>query len=267
MRTCLSRALWLCIASLLTTLISVGPARADDVIPNAADDVLCNCWAQVGVYPDGDANVDTVRTYMGEPAYMHKGSTIQNFYWLGVVFPNGYFYQAGYEDRSDSCSNGFETFTTRLNAHGHFVDPDDPYDPTHCGLSGSHTFKLAISSTTESTVTWQFYMDGDAIGSSIAFPNTAGNVHFPKNSAATVAEAASTTALPDDPPFPNEHFINAIQTYSGGSWSDVPNGDYTSRDQNCSYRGLQKNGANDVTAGRWDNLSTPGCYGGGAAVW
>jgi hypothetical protein len=129
-----------------------------------------SCYDQVGAYPGSATTTDTARMTMDEPGNLIKGSDIYRFYWPGVTFPNGYFYQAGYMDRADSCT-GFQTFTTRLTPAGNFVDPSNPYSATHCGLTGQHTFKVAIASETENTITWQFYMDGDPIGSSLAFPN------------------------------------------------------------------------------------------------
>lgn len=220
-----------------------------------------------GVYPQSTNLTDTAKAQIGEPADKLKDPEIGRFYWLGVVFPNGYFYQAGYMDYDiDSC-NGFQTFTTRLTPNGDFVDPNNLYAPTHCGLTGQHWFRVAISSTTESTVTWQFYMDGDPIGPSLSFPNTVNNERFSRQSLATISENAAPYTLPADPKFPVTHYPNAIQVFTQGSWTDLGTGLYSTRRNNCTYRTLQLNSANDITTGRTRYLTNPSCYNQGDDVW
>jgi hypothetical protein len=93
------------------------------------------------------------------------------------------------------------------------------------------------------------------------------NEHFAKDALATISENASTSALPTDPAFPTAHYPNAIQVMSGGSWSDVADGYFSVRSNNCAYRVLQLNSANNFTTGKAVNLSHWVCYSLGDQVW
>lgn len=93
---------------------------------------------ELGAESPGPSQVDAARAKVDQPAYRVHGE-FNLAYWIGVTFPDGIFFQAGYLDASDLytdlCQTGFSTFVTALNSGGESYFPS-LYNNQNCGLTG-----------------------------------------------------------------------------------------------------------------------------------
>lgn len=228
---------------------------------------------QVGGYPTGQTVESAVRSEIGQPSRFVNG-TNAHAYWDSVNFPDGWFIQTGYFDASNGdsgdCQSGFSTFTTVLY-NGTFVSGYGTYNTTHCGLTGAHSFKIAISGGGDSYIQWRTYLSGNAIGPAVDPPRRDSSFTRIETAAASETVCASNCDFNSSTPFPTVDYAptSQFQGSSGDPWEDADHADavIAGPDYNCNWFTELVIADNDLATGNASNLPSTPCYSLGDPLW
>lgn len=224
---------------------------------------------QVGATPTGTGNVDAAKVQISQPSSFVNGQYGRT-YWLGVTFPNGDFFQAGYLDASnqytDLCQTGFATFVTGLSSSGQSLF-SSLYNSQHCNLTGTRTFTLAISSETSTSVTWQWYMSGDPIGPSLQLGRS--QDHFVRTNAVDISELVDPNNAPSDAAFPTVEYDPAIKVEPVGSagFNAIGNATFVDTGDRVCHYALKVIADNDFKTGVNTVINPAKCYSYGDKLW
>ena len=262
-RTNVRKGPFLSLTAILAALLLIAPSGA------SAD--------QLGIYPHSTGYTTAVRARIYQPSQTING-TLNRVYQIGVTFPDGYFFQAGIVDGSPNnpdltCSNGLSWWVTALDSSNHSPFPKVWYDGP-CTLLGRHWFRLENVTSSASTTSWQWMMDGNLIGSVLVLPND--QYHFHKDAAITFTEVVNQGSTlctwPNDCPveMPSDIYEPTISfPSSGGGWH-APNHASAYRSQSfvqCPPFYIAITAQDDVQVGKSPSALSSECAASGTNVW
>lgn len=237
------------LATLMIGLVNAAPAAAD--------------VRQIGGQStdSSDGGRIGVRTTMTEPgpSQLYDGAT--QFYWSGLFFPDGGFYQVGYTQHYPGCSSN-QWFVQAFDAAGNRTTAAAGL----CGLTGTRQFTMNYRGIQDSRglYIWSAYVGTDLLGGGNTYSafNYSSSTRLPY----TVSELAIDGGLPDArDTLPGVRYFPASQVRTNaGTWFDSGHAKVHRQNASCPPLNAFADGFNNMRAGS-GYAST--CQSTGVALW
>lgn len=188
----------------LAGIFATSTARADELVQYGSKNPGGNGTARaIGTTID----VDEVFSY-------HYTYPTSRYYWPGVTFSNGIFFQTGYQDRGSlSGCQSLEYFAWAFDGAGNVILSHGQ----SCVAIGAHYFTLSnVRSAGGGSYYWQARVGSTDIG-----PMIVSSSAFPLNRAGVVSEVSTSGSFATNPRISYVRYDPAVRfKFADGTWHD-----------------------------------------------
>jgi hypothetical protein len=153
---------------------------------------------------------------------------------------------------------------TGLNG-GSQLSPD-LYNIENCGLTGAHYFRLGISNSSSTAVTWRWYLDGNPIGPGFTLPYY--HTAFARNRITATSEIVQQGPSSPNAAWPTVHYFIAMKYERlDGVWVESQNAKAIMTDINSDHFAMKVIAPDDFKTGAKSAINPTVFYSNGQWLW